>query len=360
MTQATTWSVPLSGPATPDEFAARIDDSLDALLSSNSGSTRPSYAVPGTMWVSDAVAGSLSVYLYDGTTDRLIQTIDTTTGDITFSGGTVAGNIDFDGNEARNVTVTGDVGGQLLRGHLYGLSLANNATDATNDIDIATGSAASDGTTPHLMVLSSALTKRLDATWAVGSGNGGLDTGAIANTTYHVWLIQRSDTGVVDCLFSTSVTSPTMPTNYDRKRRIGSIIRESAAIVVFSQLGDTFLRAAKNDMNTSPGTTAIPVALSVPAGLEVTALIRGDVIDGGAGSIAGGLALLTSLREADRVPSTIPGDYDAQVYFTNSTPTAFKASLITNSSRQIRVRAGNATVGVRIATYGWIDTRGRT
>jgi len=83
------------------------------------------------------------------------------------------------------------------------------------------------------MVLSSAITKRLDAAWAVGSGNGGLDTGTIANTTYHVWLIQRSDTGVVDALFSTSLTSPTMPTNYDRKRRIGIIVRSAGAILPF-------------------------------------------------------------------------------------------------------------------------------
>ncbi|NNH59442.1 hypothetical protein HLI01_22160 [Rhizobium laguerreae] len=119
-------------------------------------------------------------------------------------------------------------------GHLYGLALSNSAGDLTNDIDIAAGSAASDGSTPYLMALASALTKRLDANWVVGTNQGGLDTGAVANGTYWLWIIQRSDTGVTDALFSASATAPTMPANYDRKRRIAPIIRASATNVRFS------------------------------------------------------------------------------------------------------------------------------
>ena len=112
-------------------------------------------------------------------------------------------------------------------GHLYGLTLSNNGSDATNDIDIAAGTARDASDTVN-MVLASALTKRLDASWAVGTGNGGLDTGSIADTTYHVWLIKRSDTGVVDALFSTSATSPTMPSDYDYKLLIGYLVRASS------------------------------------------------------------------------------------------------------------------------------------
>ncbi|MBD9456007.1 hypothetical protein IB244_31560, partial [Rhizobium sp. RHZ02] len=99
-----------------------------------------------------------------------------------------------------------------IQGALYGLTLSNNAGDATNDIDIAVGMATTDSTTdPRTMALASALTKRLDAAWAVGTNQGGLDTGSVGDNTYHVFLIQRSDTGVVDVLFSLSATSPTMP-----------------------------------------------------------------------------------------------------------------------------------------------------
>lgn len=135
-----------------------------------------------------------------------------------------------------------DIASQSIAGHIFGQTLSNNSTDGDHDIDIAAGSAATDDTTPISMRLASSLTKQLDAAWAVGTNAGGLDTGSIAaNTWYHVWLIQRSDTGVVDALSSTSATSPTMPANYDRKRRIGSVLTDgSANIIPFKQTGDYF------------------------------------------------------------------------------------------------------------------------
>lgn len=68
MTQAATFGHPLSAeaPITPAAVATRVDDSLDALLSSNSGATRPAYAVAGTVWL-DTDTGQL--YMYDGTND---------------------------------------------------------------------------------------------------------------------------------------------------------------------------------------------------------------------------------------------------------------------------------------------------
>lgn len=114
---------------------------------------------------------------------------------------------------------------EFSRGYIFGLSMLKNSGDATNDVDIAVGNAASDTSPYYMMVLTSAITKRIDASWAVGTGNGGLDTGAVGNNTYYIWLIQRSDTGVVDALFSLSSSAPTMPANYDRKRLLGRVIR---------------------------------------------------------------------------------------------------------------------------------------
>lgn len=123
--------------------------------------------------------------------------------------------------------VTSDAqSGVQLQGYSFGLALSNNAVDAANYVDITSGKAASDASPFNLMVLGSALTKRIDAAWSVGSGNGGLDTGGVlAAGTYYVWIIQRSDTLVVDALFSLSGTAPTMPLGYNRKRLIGSFQR---------------------------------------------------------------------------------------------------------------------------------------
>jgi hypothetical protein len=99
--------------------------------------------------------------------------------------------------------------------------VSNNGGDANNDIDFAVGKCR-DSTDVTDMALAGAITKRLDASWVVGTNQGGLDTGSkAANTFYYLWIIKRTDTGVVDALFSLSATAPTMPTNYDHKQRVG-------------------------------------------------------------------------------------------------------------------------------------------
>jgi len=153
------------------------------------------------------------------------------------------------------------------RGFIDGLILANNATDASNDIDVSAGMA-TDSTNAAVMTLAAAITKRLDAAWAVGTNQGGLDTGAkAANTWYYLHLIQRPDTGVVDVIFSTSATSPTMPTSYTRRRRIGAVLTNgSSNIIAFSQRGDRFeWTTFQTDLSTaSPATTITAVTVSVP------------------------------------------------------------------------------------------------
>lgn len=165
-------------------------------------------------------------------------------------------------------------------GTITGLTYSNNVSDATNDIDIAAGGCM-DGTGAYWISVS-AITKRLDASWAVGTNQGGLDTGSIADTDYYIWLIARSDTGVVDVLFSTSSTSPTMPSNYDYKRLIGWFKRVSSAIVAFTtwQLAGGGLafrwNAVTLDINLSsqPTTSQRLDAVKVPLNFSTDALMR--------------------------------------------------------------------------------------
>lgn len=74
MSQATTWGVPLAAdaPVGPETMASRMDDSVDALLSSHSGAARPSYAVNGTLWL-DTDDGLLR--LYNGTSDQIVPSL---------------------------------------------------------------------------------------------------------------------------------------------------------------------------------------------------------------------------------------------------------------------------------------------
>ncbi|MCO6407375.1 hypothetical protein [Hoeflea alexandrii] len=250
--------------------------------------------------------------------------------------------------------------GEFLRGHLSGLRLANNSGDATNDIDIAAGSAASDGATPVLMTLAAGLTKRMDAAWAVGTNNGGwLDGTSMPDGTGHAFLIQRSDTGVVDIGVSASLT-PTLPTSYDRKRRIGSIIRLSGAIRPFLQDGDNFWLAApvRDVASTNPGTSAVTYPLSVPVGVNVIAAVNA----GGTNGSSNWYGIVSSLDVADAVPTST--SYNCSSY--NNTNSANNLHLNqvevrTNTSGQVRGRisASGASDQFQINTLGWRDSRGR-
>ena len=243
-----------------------------------------------------------------------------------------------------------------IRGQIYGLTLSNNVTDATNDIDIAAG-AAVDSTGAVSMLLASSLTKRLDAAWAVGTGNGWLDTGSIANTTYHVFLIRRPDTGVVDSLASTSPTAPTLPANYTQFRRIGSIIRASGSITLFDQSGNDFIyRTPAADINIAVTvTTAQTPAITVPLGIRVKAHYN-VIVRGGASATA---FYFSDMRSTDNAASSVNmftafGGTQASAQIgavTNST--------YTDTSGRIRYRAENADANtlLRLIVTGYTDTR---
>jgi hypothetical protein len=242
-------------------------------------------------------------------------------------------------------------------GGIVGLTLANNAGDAVNDIDVAAGSTVSDDADPTSktsMYRSSSLTKQLDVNWAVGTNQGGLDTGAIGNNTYHVFLIKRTDTGVVDALFSLSATAPTMPANYTKKQRIGSITRVAGAIVAFVQDGDRFRLTAGSgtlDVDTATSSTvAVTITLSVPTGIRSIALIHCF-----AGST--NASLITPLDEPDLAPSDTawPLAHTAG----NASATHSQLEVMVNTSAQCRRRSA-INGAIRIATRGWIDfSRGR-
>jgi hypothetical protein len=207
---------------------------------------------------------------------------------------------------ARSAAPVGVADVTPFSGHINGLTYANNGSDATNDIDIAAGGCM-DATNAYWIQLS-ALTKRLDASWAVGTNQGGLDTGSIANTDYYIWAIARSDTGVTDVLFSTSSTAPTMPTNYDFKRLIGWFKRASAAVVAFKTYetaggGLEFLWSVpRSDVNlTNTLTTSRRTdALSVPLNFSVVANIMASAYDAG----SQGFVLIYCPDMADTTPTS--------------------------------------------------------
>lgn len=145
-------------------------------------------------------------------------------------------------------------------------TIANNAADANNDIDFGASRVwVSNGTTEFLVDVA-ALTKRLDASWVAGNNNGGLDAGSKANSTwYYLHAIYNPTTLVSDYLLSASATSPTLPSGFTHRRRVGAVLTDSGgSIRAFTQVGNRVLwSTAITDFNASTR-AASALTVSVP------------------------------------------------------------------------------------------------
>ena len=249
----------------------------------------------------------------------------------------------------------------FMRGSLSGLTMANNATTPATVINTSAGVANSDDSSTLMSLV--AFSKNADAPWAVGSGNGCLDSGSslVANTWYHLFVIARTDTGVVDQLCSTSATAPSLPSNYTKKRRIGSFKTDGATdILAFTQLGDEFLWAtAKSDVAvTNPGTAAVLRTLSVPTGIKVVAKFNIGTQAGTSNSDA--RVYVSSPDQTDQAVSAT--SLNAGSISTGAASQVFGQMLVrTSTAAQVRTRnaATTADTSLFIGTVGWVDHRGQ-
>ena len=262
-------------------------------------------------------------------------------GVVSLAGSAGAGILTGDFSVSGNLKATAALGF-----YIQGL-IQSNGTDAVNDIDISIGMATSNDAVQanrRTMTLTSVLTKQLDAAWAVGSGGGGLDTGAIGNSNYYVWLIMRSDTGVVDALFSLSSTAPTMPTNYTYKRLIGWFIRVGGTIVAFKAYemsggGLQYLWSVPTaDINLANtlGTTARLDTIRVPVNFSVLADITVGLDDAAA-------LMLVQVTCPD-IPDIAVGNAGMQVKLQVIGSTSYEYGYIrTSATGQIRSKCSVAT-----------------
>jgi hypothetical protein len=240
-------------------------------------------------------------------------------------------------------TVTALTGFGARGGH-SGLTLSNNAGDATNDIDIAAGFCPSnDAALADVITLQvPALTKQLDAVYAAGTGAGmRLAAEGLADGTWGIWAFHP--TSGADDIFASLLANPNPPTG-TKKQLLGAIVRSGGAIVGFIQQGNRFdLKVPVSSYNvTNPGTAAVTVTANVPTVWSVEAIMGWFVY--GNNPTRG---LVTALDTTDTAPSTtlhnVSGDGGAEV------------RVRTNTSAQFRVRIETSDGGelLRFTTLGW-------
>uniref|UniRef100_UPI0037CCBF21 hypothetical protein n=1 Tax=Rhizobium ruizarguesonis TaxID=2081791 RepID=UPI0037CCBF21 len=167
----------------------------------------------------------------------------------------------------------------LLSG-IEDLLLSNNSGNPNTHVDIGTGKAR----VGSVVVANLAtLTKRINATWVAGSGNGGLDTGAVAASgTYFLYALRKVSDGSFEAVFSTSATiagvNVSLLAGYTIVKCIGVVLTDGSSLVrqfIMNPRDDyTFVTPIRDAVNAAISTTSALLALTVPNAVKVKAKLR--------------------------------------------------------------------------------------
>lgn len=118
-------------------------------------------------------------------------------------------------------------------------------------------------------------------------GLNGIDTGALAASTFYYVFVIADSTGFrpTGALMSLSATMPTLPFGYDSFRRVGQVLTSGAsAILLFTSIGNFYTRTYQYDapivvVNGLGSTTPVTLSLAtaVPVSSSLTNSARGLV-----------------------------------------------------------------------------------
>lgn len=154
------------------------------------------------------------------------------------------------------------------------ITIANNATDANNDIDFSAGNGVLDDGSGQVL-LSSTLVKRLDASWVAGTNQGGLFSGSKANSTkYYEFAITNGT--INDAGFDISPTGANIPSGYKGSYR-GMVKTDSSGnILPFKQTKNkTLLTSPITEYSGTVGATYTNLTSSnVPLKSEIEAIVN--------------------------------------------------------------------------------------
>lgn len=242
------------------------------------------------------------------------------------------------------------------------ITIANNATDANNDIDFSAGNFQfSDGS--GQAVATATMTKRLDATWSAGTNQGGLLNGTAVpkanDSTYHCYAIYNPTNNVIDFAFLLGIagTAPdptsVLPSGYTKFAFRGSVITDgSGNIIPFNQFGRSFAIAPRVQFtNTSQSfNTETLRNLQVPKGINVRAF--GNItlrVNGTGGANAMVYDADTSITITTHLTNLWAG--------AGTTEGSMSYQAWTNKSGQLKTNAvinsGSPTCTLSIALTGW-------
>lgn len=261
-----------------------------------------------------------------------------------------------------------DQGGLLGSGSLAG-TVANSAssttvtgtgTSFTTDFQVGDTIYINDRSAARrITAIASNTSLTVESHFGTGSVTGSAysrDGGKAPSTWYHLSLIRRSDTGVVDALYHVRWTPAALPTGYDARVYLGSVLTDASSNIrqgtwVPCGMGHVEFRwqATILDVNvTNQGTSAVTRTLSVPPGQKVFALANLTLLHA-----SGGRAYVRCLDADDEAPSATAAPL-ASILTTGGIAYPQGEFLIrTDASGQITTRSTVTSTTVRIASLGY-------
>lgn len=255
--------------------------------------------------------------------------------------------------------------------------IVSNGTDATNDIDFSAG--VRRNSTNAYTIVAGAMTKRADATWAAGTGNGGMASGVTwAANDFHLFLLGKStDPTAHDYIFDTSLTcangladAAVITAGFDIYKRVSSLRTASAAWPLISAreiatglieyLLKTPVFQLEKDWSGNDDTAQTGTLGAVPGGIQVTAVLNVVFTDTTASSQSG--MLVTSIDQSDTSGSVVNSEYVSTLSISSNSGSGSRGVCVlkvrTSTSRTFRYR-GISTTSDHVTAFcltGWEDS----
>ncbi|NEH98328.1 hypothetical protein [Rhizobium leguminosarum] len=245
---------------------------------------------------------------------------------------------------------------------VVGLILSNNSGSPNTHVEFAAGSARSGSS---FVSNSSSITKRINGTFAAGTGAGGLDAGSVtANATYFTYALRKDDDQMFDVVLSTSASiagvNTALLTGYTIVKCIGVVLTDASSnirpFILYPRDEYTFVAPVKDAVNAAISTTPALLALTVPNGLKVKAKLRFEFTS----SATTNAALLSDPAQGALVAGAGTDGANVGTIQVASGFAVGSQEIWTNTSRQIRMVLAGSTGSIWIWTDGFHFPCGRS
>jgi len=264
----------------------------------------------------------------------------------------------------------GDLGMEQIETYLpmglewkTGLVYTPNVSDLEHDIDIAAGSIMDSTNTVRMNI--SAITKRIDATWAAGTNAGGLsDDDSLGNATWYGLFVLTKANGDSDAIFATTKArslsdAAATAAGFIYSRLIGYVLTDGSANItrfIYNNANQYLWHSLNTQLFSEPSQVGVPVAVPVPP--YQTGLFGGRL---STTSATTRFVRFTASQQANDAAAAGNADIACESDGTVNQRNDTHFSLYVGVDRTIRYRCSHtANTTVRINTLGYINDTSMT